>query len=267
MTIRAEASPAVSRPRSPLRYPGGKSRAVDTILALIPADVDTLVSPFLGGGSVELACADMGMRVEASDVFEPLATFWRQLLLDPDRLACEVETLHPLSHDSFYHLQRGFHLIGDPVRRAAVFYALNRSSFSGLTLAGGMSPGHPRFTCRGIDALRSFRSPSLTVDHLDYTEAIRRAPEESVMYCDPPYMNEGKLYGYKGDVNSAFDHEGLARLLRGRRGWILSYNDCPEVRSLYSGYEIHTPSWAYGMPSSKKSHEVLILDLEDRHDR
>ncbi len=59
-------------PKTPLRYPGGKSRAVKHILPLIPEDCEELCSPFLGGGSVELAVAGRGTPVHAYDVFEPL---------------------------------------------------------------------------------------------------------------------------------------------------------------------------------------------------
>lgn len=51
--------------RSPLRYPGGRSRAVKHIIPLIPKRTKRIASPFLGGGSVELACADLGMKVWA----------------------------------------------------------------------------------------------------------------------------------------------------------------------------------------------------------
>ena len=248
--------------RSPLRYPGGKSRAVKAILDLIPLDTRTVVSPFLGGGSVELACAAMGMSVRASDLFEPLATFWQQLLLNPAAVADEAALLHPMERDRFYELQRGFYGIEDPVRRAGVFYALNRASFSGVTLAGGMSPGHPRFTESSIARLRRFRTGDFKVRHLDFATAIESAPDDSMMYCDPPYMIESdNLYGYRGDMHSGFDHLRLAVLLSERDNWILSYNDCATVRDLYADYTILTPSWTYGMANDKRSREVLVVNL------
>ena len=248
--------------RSPLRYPGGKSRAVKTILELIPPDTGTVVSPFLGGGSVELACAAGGMWVRASDLFEPLVTFWQQLLKDPEAVADEAAKLLPMPHARFYELQRNFDGMSDPVQRAGTFYALNRASFSGVTLAGGMSPGHPRFTESSIQRLRTFQASNLTVDHRDFTEAISDAPDDCVMYCDPPYMIDSNLYGFRGDMHDGFDHLALSRLLKARGSWVLSYNDCPAVRDLYSGYEILTPSWTYGMANDKRSREVLIVNLD-----
>jgi len=53
--------------RSPLRYAGGKTRAIEAIYKCMPRGVKTLYSPFLGGGSIELYCANMGMTVYAFD--------------------------------------------------------------------------------------------------------------------------------------------------------------------------------------------------------
>ena len=247
--------------RSPLRYPGGKSRAARTILELIPPDTRTLVSPFMGGGSVELACAALGMRVHASDLFEPLVTFWQQLLANPDAVADEAAKLFPMRHAKFYELQRGFYDLTDPVQRAGTFYALNRASFSGVTLAGGMSPGHPRFTESSIQRLREFRTSELSVTHCDFSEAISNAPTDCVMYCDPPYMIESNLYGYHGDMHDGIDHLELARLLTARENWVLSYNDCAAVRDLYGKYEVLEPTWTYGMANDKRSREVLIVNM------
>ena len=84
-------------PRSPLRYPGGKSRAVSYILPLIlKTEATVLCSPFIGGASIELACAAQGMEVRGYDLFEPLVDFWHALLDDPARLARRVEDIPSL---------------------------------------------------------------------------------------------------------------------------------------------------------------------------
>ena len=230
-------------------------------MQLVPEDVQMMWSPFLGGGSVELACAARGIRVFGSDLFEPLVNFWNHLLDDPDQLADSVEDYIPLPKHRFYELQKTYPRMSNPLERAAVFFVLNRASYSGATLAGGMSPGHPRFTESSIQRLRDFHIEGFTVEHCDYREAIVNAPDE-FMYLDPPYIIESKLYGYKGDMHTDFDHEELARVLRTKSRWILSYNDSEEIRRLYHGYEILTPQWVYGMANDKRSREVLIVNLE-----
>ena len=78
-------------PKTPLRYPGGKSRAVETIMPYIrDLDCGELCSPFLGGGSIELKCAEEGMTVHGYDLFQPLVWFWQKLLTDPAALVKEI---------------------------------------------------------------------------------------------------------------------------------------------------------------------------------
>jgi DNA adenine methylase len=77
---------------TPLRYPGGKSRAVKVILPLIPEDCGELCSPFLGGGSIEIAAAERGMTVHGYDLFAPLVWFWEEILTRPDKVSRRART-------------------------------------------------------------------------------------------------------------------------------------------------------------------------------
>lgn len=247
--------------RSPLRYPGGKSRAVDSILEYIPSGISHLLSPFLGGGWIELALgARRGVIVHGYDLYEPVATFWRCLQIDAARLADEAALFYPLPKKRFYELQRTFEDFRQlPFSYAARFFVLNRSSYSGTTLSGGMSsPEHTRFTSSAIRRLREFSNPHLKVGHLCFTESLLRHPDLFV-YADPPYLVDSALYGTKGSTHRNFDHLALRDLLGSRHGWVLSYNDCPEIRKLYSGYRILTPQWSYSMSKNKASRELLIL--------
>ena len=245
--------------RSLLRYPGGKTRAVSTMLRYLPPRLDTLVSPFFGGGSVELAMASQGTRVYGYDAFKPLVVFWNAVMNDADALAREVKKYHPLPKTKFYALQRSMRegQVKDK-DLAAVFYTLNRSSFSGTTMSGGMSPNHERFTPSSIERLRQFKIDGLSVKRVDFQKSLAKHADD-FLYCDPPYANGGALYGERGDCHQGFDHEALAQILRKRDGWILSYNDCSLVRDLYKGFKFVEVSWKYGMSNSKKSNEVLIL--------
>ena len=249
--------------RSPLRYPGGKSRAVSLIRPYIPADISAICAPFLGGGSVELDCAADGIEVHGSDAFEPLINFWQLTLENPAGLASRVEEYQPVNRAKFYHLQKSYDSLSEGLDKAAVFFILNRSSFSGTTLSGGMSPGHPRFTPSAIQRLRDFRSQNLQVSNCDYKDALREHTDK-FLYLDPPYANGEKLYGDKGNMHEGFDHEELAAILRHRDGWVLSYNDSPTIRRLYPrrNYHIVEPGWMYGMSGDgkKRSRELLIIN-------
>uniref|UniRef100_B8HSP2 site-specific DNA-methyltransferase (adenine-specific) n=1 Tax=Cyanothece sp. (strain PCC 7425 / ATCC 29141) TaxID=395961 RepID=B8HSP2_CYAP4 len=247
--------------RSPLRYPGGKSRAVKTITALIPAEVTQLVSPFFGGGSVELACADRGIEVVGYDLFRPLVAFWKMLLADPKTLAERVQAYYPLTKAQFYQLQKQ-HRDEETAMQGILFFVLNRASFSGTTMSGGCSAASvsERFTQSAIDRLRHCKITNLTVEWGDFKESIQRHPDV-FLYLDPPYMIKSTLYGDRGSTHRGFDHLGLYEQLRHRQGWILSYNNCPQVLELYQEYKIIFPDWKYGMSQDKTSKEVLIINV------
>jgi DNA adenine methylase len=249
-------------PRSPLRYPGGKSRAVKLITSLIPENERVLVSPFLGGGSVELACSTK-MEVHAFDIFEPLVDFWWAAVGHLDSLVNLVTAYHPLSREKFYCLQQNLQDIDNRIVRSSVFFVLNRASFSGSTLSGGMSPGHPRFNHTAIGRLADFKVQNFHVDCWDFM-AVFDMKFDAFMYLDPPYKNGQKLYGNRGDAHTDFNHAALAKELHKRDRWILSYNDSPEIRCLYEGYQIVPVHWTYGMGNEKRSREILIVSNDVR---
>lgn len=247
--------------RSLLRYPGGKTRGVDFITRFFPQRLDRLLSPFLGGGSIELAVATRGTKVYGYDIFSPLVEFWQCLIAKPRELAREVEKYFPLPRHRFYELQKTQTRFKTRLQRAAVYYVLNRSSFSGSTLSGGMSPHHPRFTETAIERLRNFYNPNVTVTKGDFKQSLADHPH-TFAYLDPPYLVESALYGRKGDAHKGFDHEGLAGILKQREHWILSYNDCEQIREMYEGFHTLTPNWKYGMSNNKSSKEILIFSKD-----
>jgi DNA adenine methylase len=252
-------SPA--RLRSPLRYPGGKSRAARMIADIIPHTESRLCAPFFGGGSVELELSQR-MTVSGFDSFVPLVDFWHSLIEDPADLARRVRLYHPIDRETFYKLQKEISETLSRRDRAAIFFVINRSSFSGVSLAGGFSPGAPRFTESAIRRLETFRAPeTLSVSLGDFRDVIP-AHGEDFLYLDPPYMINQGLYGVKGRSHRGFDHKALFDLLEKRDRWILSYNDSPEIREIYKGYRIESLSWVYGMGKDKKSREVIIFSKE-----
>lgn len=247
---------------SPLRYPGGKSRAAPTLMRYIPDGIQIVCSPFFGGGSFELSLASRGIRVYGYDLYEPLVHFWQSLLTRPSDLADAVAAHYPLSKEAFYSVQRALPEITDPLSSAAVFFVLNRSSFSGSP-AAGMSPGATRFTPHSIARVRNFAVKNVSVDTLDFEQSIALHPTD-LLYLDPPYIDiQSPLYGASGRLQRHFDHERLARLLKQRGGlWLLSYNDTLAMREMYAGFQIVEMDLYYSMSCKKKGHEVLVLSDE-----
>src|SRR5690349_16081470 len=122
-----------------LRYPGGKTRAVKHLLKFIP-DREVYVSPFLGGGSLELELTKRGV-VYGYDIFKPLIGYWKCLITNPAQLAEEIELLMPINSELFADYRNNLleNLVSQDYdtgnyKLAARYFALNRSSLSGTTL-------------------------------------------------------------------------------------------------------------------------------------
>ena len=69
--------------KTPLRYPGGKSRACTKMDAFFPdlRDYKEYREPFLGGGSVAIHITKKYPHLDiwVNDLYEPLYNFWRVL--------------------------------------------------------------------------------------------------------------------------------------------------------------------------------------------
>ncbi|BCU98473.1 MAG: hypothetical protein CM15mV22_1050 [Eurybiavirus sp.] len=74
--------------KTPLRYPGGKSRAVPKLCQWLPAEITEYREPFLGGGSmaIEMTKRYPDMSIWVNDFYEPLYNFWVQLRDNGDYL-------------------------------------------------------------------------------------------------------------------------------------------------------------------------------------
>ena len=268
---------------TPLRYPGGKSKVVKDLYEYMPemSQYDEWREPFLGGGSVELLCANNSMKVYGYDKFLPLVDFWNCLIKKPDELAQLVagwwstgdmefvkektvkgiiipsKWVCGLSED--FEKKKEYQKLKEELlspelsqlERAALFYVINRTSFSGSALSGGVTAGNPRFTESSIQRILDFKgvndTKNITVKHLDFTKSIEKN-KQKLMYLDPPYWIKSKLYGEKGDLNfQEKDHLELFKILSKAKKWILSYNDSEIVRETYRDYQIIPLKWAYGM--------------------
>jgi DNA adenine methylase len=248
--------------KSPLRYPGGKTRAISILEAYVPRGTRTLLSPFFGGGSFEIAQTQKGIHVKANDLFFPLYTFWTVAQTRPLELSEKVREYMPVTKDSFMRIRKNITSCTDPIDIAASFYVINRCSFNGSTFCGGFSSAASvgRLNESALQTLQRIQLPNVEFTNLDAVDFLARHPDTpgTIVYADPPYYISSYLYGRDGDLHEAFDHERFARAIQTRRDWIISYNDCPYIRGLYAGCTIHEESWSYGMNASKKSSEIVI---------
>jgi DNA adenine methylase len=251
--------------KSPLRYPGGKTRAVKILKKYVQEYFPgrtVIMSPFFGGGSFEIAMKEEGFRIFANDLFGPLFTFWTVLKDRAVSLAQRVSSHMPVSKEKFADFRKNIMNLSQD-DQAAAYYIINRCSFSGATFCGGYSAqaASGRLNESSLRTLQSANLDGIEFSNMDCCEFLRAHPEkaDTLVYADPPYYIKTYIYGKDGDMHETFDHKAFAETIRKRRDWIISYNDCDYIRELYKGCRIFTESWAYGMNASKESSEVIIL--------
>lgn len=230
-------------------YPGSKGSAVKKVNRLIPPKTKVVISPFIGGGSIELSLTARNIRVKASDLYEPLANCWQHIIKDGSKLAkwCKNKLLSVTreelmeeieSYDSvtkfeqagYQWLKYTLSMQGVVRRKNLMFYHVTDDGNayyknSDETLGNKLT----RF-----DKLQWFYNPLLSVEHSDYEGTLNKYPN-SFVYLDPPYIKmSGSTYGSSGEYDNKFDHERLAKALHNRETpFLLSYGDHEETRKLY----------------------------------
>ena len=130
--------------KSPLRYPGGKTRACKILDTIINdyfdiKSFDTIISPFFGGGSFEFHMQNKyNLKLIVNDKFTPLYNFWKQVKNDKTVLCEELRKVIQVSKDDFMNYRKIILTLNDDVFTQALYYfIINRCSFSCSTLSGG----------------------------------------------------------------------------------------------------------------------------------
>lgn len=267
----------VSR-RSPLRYPGGKQRAIKAIAKYFPRQAREYREPMVGGGSVyfHLRNRNFAEHYWINDKFCDLIDFWR-VCQEPDgcrRLQEELFALKARLKDSEgmkeFFLQVKDKAVEDPFERALLFFFFNRVTFSGTTRAGGFSSqaSKDRFTDTSIERLDEMPRmlEGTKISNLDVYEVLQAPGDDVFIFLDPPYYQAGKLYG-KGGALHDFDHERLAGTLKAsEHRFLITYDDCQAIRDLYGWATLKSWDLQYGMnncnrdKTSKVGKELMIYN-------
>jgi len=283
--------------KSPLRYAGGKSLAVGLILERIPDNVKRVVSPFLGGGSVEIAIAnELNIPVMGYDIFDILINYWSIQLSRPEELYNKLLKFIPtkkgfIAAKEILKKHWNKEEILNDIDLAAHYYFNHNTSYGPHFL------GHPSSVYlqenrykKMVEKIRDFRAPNLHVECASF-EQIMEKHRDDFLYLDPPYYLDGDSKTFIGMYphrNFPIHHKGFRHdllhelLLKHRGGFILSYNDCSDIRKkMYKDFDMIAPSWQYTFSQGdtrigenrlrdnngeyiKKSHELLIWKMPDR---
>ena len=288
--------------KTPIRYAGGKSRAIKHITPYV-INVNKIVSPFLGGGSLEVHWASLGKEVVGYDLFDVLVNFWNVLLNNKEELVEKLKEITPTSEEysrikeilmkwdntqemlkdwKTDHYKRDEVINLDNITAAAYYYFNHNTSYGPGYLGWGSSVYLTEKKWNDmIDKISKFELPNLSVAQGSFEEIIPNHNED-FLYLDPPYYlekdSDNKMFTGIYPMRNipihhdGFDHELLRDLLKKHKGgFILSYNNCETIREYYKEFEFHYPSWNYSMGNGEKRigknrTEAGITNSKDSHE-
>ena len=240
--------------QSPFRWPGSKAKLLPVIMTYLQPllqDAVNFSDAFVGGGSVllEVAVQYPKLQLYANDLDRGLYCFWK-IIADTDRVKLDqllqvMETKPTI--ELFNQLRQPF----DETNEVECAYRgifFNRCTFSGIARSGPIGGQDQKskwmVDCRynysklkaKIEKCHQLLSGRTTITNQNILQYEYLTNSHNPMYCDPPYILKGDmLYTEK---MSPFDHEELAILLHNRSNWVLSYDDCFQVRQLYATHNI-----------------------------
>lgn len=206
----------------------------DEILFRFPLDYKRYIEVFGGGGWV-LFYKPQGNDFEVYNDFNSnLVNLYRCVREQPKELINELQYMlnSRLDFEYMKYMMHSKTVLPD-IRRAAYYYALIRYSYASSIDSFGSQP-HSMWNNFPLIQSASKRLQKVIIENKDFEKLISQYDRpESFFYCDPPYY-ETESY-YEGGGFGRDDHERLANKLCSIQGkFLLSYNDCPEIRELYS---------------------------------
>jgi DNA adenine methylase len=266
--------------KTPLRYPGGKSRACVKMDPYFPdlRNYDEFREPFLGGGSVAIHITKKypSLDIWVNDLYEPLVNFWQQLQMFGYDLKSELVDLKNANNtpdkSKELFLQSKERINDKTVSnfdRAVAFYVVNKCSFSGLTESSSFSPqaSNANFSMRGIEKLPAYseliKNWRITNYSYDY---LMDGNKGAFMYLDPPYDIKDNLYGHKGSMHKGFDHDKFAADCDSNNmDQLVSYNSDQLVKNRFKNWNAAEFDLTYTMRSvgeymrEQKTRKELLL--------
>ena len=278
---------------------GNKSAILHILYALFPLNYGRFIDVFGGSGSVLLGkpqidpfevyndfdhnlvnlfrcmktrtmatIRELGFcTLNSRDDFNAIRRFFEDEHFSDEYLGQELQLteimLPPISAAELKELRRQFTEDYD-VRRAAMFLKLLRYSYSSSGKSYASQPFDIRKLFCLIKELES-RMANVIVENQDFQTLIKHYDRpDAFFYLDPPYYSTEDMYAVDFGWE---DHVRLRNTLEGVRGkFLLSYNDCPEIRKLYEGYDMfdfsRTHSMAQRYEAGKEFKELLIANYD-----
>jgi DNA adenine methylase len=262
--------------KTPLRYPGGKSKALKTLAQYFPQGIREYREPFLGGGSVALLFTQNypDIPVWVNDKYYYLYNFWVQLRDNGQELS---DRLYQIKYDINGNDDAHKQLFEDcsntikdlePLDQAVAFFIMNKCSYSGLTENSTFSVQASRsnFSLVGINKLPSFSNiiKNWKITNLDYEEVIKPDGDGVFVFLDPPYDIKDFLYGTDRKLHQDFSHERFADVVDAcNHQFMITYNVNDWIVNKYKNYNQKEWKLRYSMVhrGSKGSNDNVKTEL------
>ncbi len=253
--------------KSFISYVGGKSRLSKKILPLFP-EHHCYVEVFCGA-SWMLFAKEASKAEIINDINKDLITLYRVIQHHLEAFVQEFKWV--LIHRDEWDRQKKV----DPstltdIQRAARFYYLLRNAY------GSILPHASNFNVKvarppSLNLLRieeelssaHLRLGRVTIENRNFKTIIPRCDKENTFfYIDPPYWNCES--GYGKSIFSKEDFAVLRDLLLPLKGkFLLSINDVPEIREIFSAFRVKEVTTTYTLSGNiKPVHELLIMNYE-----
>ena len=250
--------------KTPLRYPGGKSRACTKIGQFLPNmyTYREFREPFLGGGSVAIYLTKMypSLSIWVNDLYEPLVNFWKEIQHSGEELYTTLSDLkikHPNPDSAKELFLESKEIINSQdkskLERAVAFYVVNKCSFSGLTESSSFSAqaSDSNFSMRGIEKLTGYQEiiEDWKITNLSYEDLLTDW-KDTFIYLDPPYDIKDNLYGKSGEMHKKFDHDKFAKDCDDHTAdMMISYNSSQLIKNRFKNWNAVEFDLTYTMRS------------------
>jgi len=241
------------------RYMGSKKWLREHVEAMLPENLEMLVSPFFGSGQIEYHVARRRphVTVQGSDIFKPVVDFHRLL---PVQSLLAFAGQH-LEKEAVKQMVLDIAATDDLTSAVSAFVILHYS-FNGKF---GTYVRKKPISVKTVNQISKLRLPNVTVAQRDCFEVLSSLPKDRriCVYLDPPYVIEYQHDRYyrglkQGDI-WAFQKQLASAIKDANVPFILSINDSPEIRELYAGYSIQ--QLRNPKTRSKTKYELLIHNL------
>lgn len=247
----------------PIRYPGSKFRASKYILPHLQVSHNEYREPFLGSGAIFFT----KKKVEnnwLNDIDSDLVTTFKVIsdINKREQLIQKVSCFVP-TKENFDILKN--QIYEDELDIAFKYFVINRTAYSGIM-------NKPNFGFHPIKSVQpdkwgarikisGQKLENSIITNIDFTDVIKKDGDNVLIFADPPYF----LADQKRAYFHSFKYEDHLRLMESlkvtKHKFCLTYDNCLQIKDLYSWANIHEYNWMYHTANSNSTTRKLGKEL------